>query len=100
MATDARLSSPYGVALDGKGNVYIADTYNNRIRKVTLRTDMITTIYAFLSGPRGVAVDELGNICIADTYNNRVSYFIVSTRLYTSIADSDVVKNPSDVAFD
>src|SRR6266481_3785270 len=75
-ATNARLASPSGLALDSMGNIYIADTGNNRLRKVT--TDgVITTIggtgtagfsgdggpatSAQLSGPTGIALDAVGN---------------------------------------
>jgi sugar lactone lactonase YvrE len=86
-ATGGYLSGPYGVAVDSAGNVYIADTFNNRVRKVSTGK-IITTIagtgYAGSSGdsglaasaavnnPQGVAVDSAGNIYIADTYNSRV----------------------------
>ena len=92
-ATSAQLLAPWDIALDGAGNVYIADTGNNVIRKVT-PGGMISTIagkYAFVSrtGPVGgysgdggpansaqlnspysVAVDVVGNLYIADTGNN------------------------------
>ncbi len=84
-ATAALLTRPYGVAVDSIGNLFIADTYNNRIRKVS--TDgIITTIAgsgppflrdysgdggpateAQLSVPHAVAVDTAGNVYIADT---------------------------------
>ena len=86
-ATSARFSSPNGVAIDARGSLYIADLYNDRIRKVG--TDgVITTFAGKLGGtfagdggpateaglfdPAGVAVDEKGNIYIADMDNNRV----------------------------
>jgi sugar lactone lactonase YvrE len=86
-ATAAQLSNPSGIAMDPAGNLYIADTYNNRIRKVT-SLGVITTIAgngnggfsgdggqataAQLREPRGVAVDSAGNLYIADFLNNRV----------------------------
>ena len=86
-ATAARLRSPGGVALDGAGNLFIADSGNNRIRKVDA-TGTITTIagtgeYGFsgdggpaiqaaLNYPSGVALDGAGNVYIADTYNHRI----------------------------
>jgi sugar lactone lactonase YvrE len=86
-ATRARLNSPQGVAVDGAGNIFIADTGNHVIRKVT--TDgLIATIagggspgysgdggpavQALLNGPQAVAVDSLGNLYIADTGNHAV----------------------------
>jgi uncharacterized protein (TIGR03437 family) len=78
---------PAGVATDSSGNLYIADTGNNRIRKVT-SAGIISTIVgnglpsfsgdggpainAGLSGPRGVFVDAGNNLYIADTGNNRI----------------------------
>ena len=76
-ATAAQLNNPYGVAADAAGNVYIADSYNNRIRKVTASNGYIDTVAGdgtatVLNGPRGVAVDGAGNIYIADTDNHRI----------------------------
>lgn len=86
-ATDARLLSPTGLAVDMDGALYIADTGNNRIRKVDTE-GVITTfagtgergdggdggpaVEAQFNSPSGVAVDAQGNVYISDTYNNRV----------------------------
>jgi len=86
-ATSAVLLYPQGVAVDGSGNVYIADCSNNRIRKVST-SGIITTIAgtgvqgsggdggaataAQLNNPYGVAVDATGNVYIADTYNYKI----------------------------
>ena len=83
----ASLNAPMGLAVDASGNVYIADTLNGRIRKLT-PSGTITTIAGtgalYYSGdggpaaqaamyfPRGVAVDPSGNIYIADTANSVV----------------------------
>jgi uncharacterized protein (TIGR03437 family) len=88
-AASASLYSPAGVAADSAGNLYIADSGNSRIRKVS--GGAITTVAgsgAALDGgfsgdngpatsaqlywPNGVAVDSAGNLYIADTYNSRV----------------------------
>ena len=92
-ATSAKLSFPFSVAVDAAGNIYIADTYNNRIRMVTKSTGNITTIAgsgatgyfnggysgdgypataAQLHYPEGVTIDTAGNIYIADTSNHRI----------------------------
>ena len=86
-AVAAQLSSPFGVATDDAGNLYIADTGNHRIRKVN-SSGIITTvagtgergfsgdgdraIAAQLSSPYGVATDDAGNLYIADTGNHRI----------------------------
>ncbi len=86
-ATQARLSIPSGVAVDTAGNLFIADTENNRIRKVDTN-GIISTVagngtsrYAGdgapamatgLQYPTGLAVDAVGNLLIADFSGNRV----------------------------
>ncbi|HEY1551933.1 MAG TPA: SMP-30/gluconolactonase/LRE family protein [Kofleriaceae bacterium] len=73
-AIDAALSSPNAVAVDGFGDVFIADTVNNAIRRVDA-AGMITTIAGAsreLTQPWGVAVDANGNVIIADSGNNRI----------------------------
>ena len=86
-AEQARLASPFGVAVDGAGNLFIADFGNHRIRRVD-RAGTITTVagtgergfsgdggpaeQAQLASPFGVAVDGAGNLFIADTDNDRI----------------------------
>ena len=83
-ATNAELSDPFGVAVDGSGNLFIADSGNQRIRKVAAN-GIITTVAgngtvgysgdggaatnAALNYPQGLAVDGLGNLFVADTSN-------------------------------
>jgi len=99
-ATAAELSYPLGVAVDASGNVYIADTNNNSIRKVS-PGGIITTLAgngtggfsgdgglaasAQLNRPGGVAVDTHGNIFIADTDNSRVRE-VSSSGIITTVA--------------
>ncbi len=87
-ANTANLNTPIAVALDSSGNIYIADSANNRIRKVTRSTGKISTIAgngaiqyagdggaatsASLNTPYGVAVDAAGNVYIADFLNHAV----------------------------
>jgi sugar lactone lactonase YvrE len=87
-ATAAELAYPRGVFVDSNNNVYIADAYNFRVRKVDGATGIITTVagngidaysgdgdYALdaaVREPWGVAVDNSGNIYIADRFDGRV----------------------------
>jgi len=88
-ATAAELSYPSGVAVDSAGDLFIADTDNNRIREVNVSSGKITTVAgngtagstvganslataSELYQPMGVAVDSNGNLFIADTQNDRV----------------------------
>lgn len=67
-ATGAQLATPYGLGVDSAGNVYIADSANANVRKVTLSTGAISTVFtgSYLTQPTGVAVDQSGNVYIAD----------------------------------
>ena len=86
-ATAGQLNSPYGLALDGAGNLYIADTFNQRIRKVDAAGAISTVagdgtrgfggdggpaMAAQLRSPWGVALDGAGNLYIADSSNHRI----------------------------
>ena len=91
-ATSAQLTGPTGVSVDIYGNVYIADYYDNKIRKVT-SAGIITTFAgtgtagdsgdgnaatsAQLYYPHGVSVDIYGNVYIADTWNSKIRMVVV-----------------------
>jgi len=66
------LNTPYGVAVDGVGDVFIADSKNNRVVKVPAAGGPQTTVGSGLNTPYGVAVDGVGDVLIADSGNNRV----------------------------
>lgn len=102
-ATSAELCYPSGVFVDSKNNVYIADTYNHVIRKVTAGT--ITTIAgigsrngysgdggpatsAQLYYPYGVTVDGSQNVYIADTDNCRIREVSAATAVINTVAGS------------
>ena len=98
-ASNASLNYPAAVAIDGAGNIYIADTANNRVRRISsagiittiagngtpgYNGDNITATSASLFSPQGVAVDSLGNVYIADTKNHRIRK--VSGGVITTVA--------------
>ena len=104
-AAQAQLDHPQGVAVDARGNLYIADTYNDRIRKVDT-AGVITTIAgtgvsggdgdngpatsARLYFPAGVAVDgaDPANVFVTDTFSHRVRRIDGTTGVITTIAGS------------
>ncbi len=97
LATLAMLNDPTGLALDGAGNLYIADTGNGRIRLVTASSGVISTVAgtslngdgglaagAVLSNPQAVAIDSSGNLFIAVT--NAVRKVAAGTGIITTYA--------------
>ena len=107
LATSADLYYPSAVTADAAGNLYIADVYNNVIRKVDAATQTISTVAgngtsgysgdgyaatsAELSEPEWVSVDGAGNLYIADTGNNVIRKVDAATQIITTVAGTSGV---------
>jgi len=105
----ARFNSPYGVAVDGSGNVYVTDTGNNTIRKIAPE-GVVTTLAgtpgaqgsadgigssAQFYGPSGIAVDGNSNLYVADSYNDTIRK-ITAAGAVTTLAGTAGVAGSAD----
>lgn len=103
ISTAARFNSPRGIAVDGKGNIYIADAANNMIRKLTTGGVVSTLAGSTVAGssngtgtaasfnaPTGIAVDQSGNVYVADATNNMIRKINISG-VVTTLAGSNIV---------
>ena len=112
-ATSAALFNPTGVAVDRAGNVYISDTFNNRVRRVS--TNGIITTFAgngnsgsscdsgratsvALANPGSLALDAAGNLYISDQGTGCIRKVTVSTGLITNSRQG--LLDPSGISFD
>ena len=101
-ATSASLDRPFGLAVDSSGNLFIADTNNNRVRRVDAMSGVITTVagngsagYGADGGPaidtsvyspQDLAVDPSGNLFIADSGNQRIRRVDAATGIISTFA--------------
>ncbi len=101
-AVDAALDGPSSVALDASGNLYIAETGANLVRKVDLASGSITTLAgtgapgysgdhgiatsATLNAPAGIAANAVGDVFIADTGNNVIRRVYATSRIIVTVA--------------
>jgi protein gp37 len=97
-ATQAELSAPTSIYVDSQGDIFIADTGNNRVREVLASTGFIVPVVVStaLSAPQGVAVDLFGNIYIADTGNNVIRKVAVGTGTTTIFAGTGAAGSGGD----
>ncbi len=97
----AQFNGPRGVAADGSGNLYVADTGNHTIRQIVLTTAVVSTVAglartsgsadgtgtaALFAGPSGVAADGSGNVYVADTGNSTIRRMVAATKVVTTLA--------------
>lgn len=129
-ARKAQLNSPTGLAIDSKGNLFVSDSGNERVRKINLETGIISTIAgtgktgfsgdgvvankARLSNPLGLAIDKQDNLYIVDRGNNRIRKIKAENGVITTVVgtgksgfsgDGGLAKNarlsnPTGIAFD
>lgn len=106
LATLAALYNPMAITVDASGNIYIADTGNDRIRMIRAETGVITTIAgtgligsggdggqataAYLHNPYGVAVDNYGNVYFSDNFNNRIREVEAGVQIISTVAGNGV----------
>ena len=114
-ATSALFSNTAGVALDTSGNLFVADSYSNKIRLVTKGTGIVTTYAgtgggfkgggnsdgcpatsAMFSYPSGIAIDNSGNLYIADCFNFKIRLVTRSTGIVTTFAGTGVRGSTGD----
>ncbi|MGA3265934.1 MAG: BACON domain-containing carbohydrate-binding protein [Verrucomicrobiota bacterium] len=96
----AGLSLPSGVAVDGAGNVYIADDANHAVKEWILTNNTVTTLVSTgLTHPSGVAVDSMRNVYIADSSNNAIYKWVAASSNLTALVSTGL-NSPSGVAVD
>ena len=111
-ATEASLTQSLGLLVDGIGNLFVSDTFNNRIRKVDVTTGIITTVAgtgegglvndgsrateASLNNPRGLLVDGDGNLLIGDSGNHRIRRVDTTTGIITTVAGTGTASFSGD----
>ncbi|OCX51280.1 hypothetical protein BEL04_21130 [Mucilaginibacter sp. PPCGB 2223] len=116
--TGSAFKSPRGLAIDGSGNLYVADMGNNLIRKIT-SAGVVTTIAGYTSGgyidststaaafrsPSGIAIDAAGaNLYVSDQGNHAIRKIVISSGLVTTIAgtytQSKTLNSPCGITID
>ena len=112
IATTADLNLPHGITVDSAGNIYIAEELNNRIRKISINTGIISTFAGtgtggyngdglaatstMIDAPFGLTFDVSGNLYFADRNNNRIRKITKSTGLVSTVAGTGTAGYNSD----
>jgi len=104
----AQFDTPFGLAKDINGNIYVSDSYNHRIRKIDVNGNISTiagSSYGFADGsssisklalPKGIAVDAKGNIYVADSDNHKIRKITLEEKLENN-GDDNVNTNDETV---
>ncbi len=110
--SSASFNGPSGIVADSQGNLYVADTLNHTIRKVT-SAGAVTTIAgtagasgfvdgtgssAKFHGPQGLALDGSGDLFVADTNNNAIRKIVTATGVVTTVAGQSGIAGSIDGA--
>jgi len=111
-AAKAIVPAPWGIAVDGSGNLFISDPQNNLVREVTASTGVITTVAGtvgsssqgnpnlavntYLSQPTGIGVDSKGNLYIAESKGMIVQKVDMTTGLISTVAGNGLVGYSGD----
>lgn len=108
---DAHFCEPTGIATDGKGNLFVADTVNNAIRKIVIATAAVTTTAGYpgaqgsadgvgaaarFNRPKAIAADGAGNLYVADTENHTIRQVSVASGQVSTLAGSAGVPGQDD----
>jgi hypothetical protein len=107
----ALFESPYGVAADNAGNLYVADSGNDTIRQIVIATGAVTTLAgstgtsgsadgsgpsALFYSPYAVAADNAGNLYVADSGNNTIRQIVIATGAVTTLAGTAGIAGSAD----